>query len=334
MPLSAVLAAARRLEKAHAELHRARVALAAVTVPGASSVIRTGTVAAPSAALRRHRSRLLQYAGVVGVGLGPRTRRGYEHADERCVVVYVRRKRSKLELRRRGERALPHYIATAAKKRIGVDVIEFGRLIRHAQGGDDLGPGTISERGTLGVVAIDLATNHPVALTAMHVVGGPSITSPDQSRVVDSPSDAYEDHRRLGTVLRGSTDGIDAAVVTIEPPNAATRSIRGLGAVAGWRPVVDPADTGIAVAMTGAVTGHPVFGRIVRPHLALPELGLDDAMLVDIDTANGDSGSALIDHDHLVLGLLVGYSSSLGHRVFTSIGAVLAQLRCNILPSP
>ena len=326
-------ASARRVQAARQALADARHALAAATPPGSEAVLHDRSVGATKAALQRHRDRLLQFKGVVGVALGYRLRAGERDLDERCVTVYVRRKRSGAQLDAKHESRLPRRIADARGRRVGVDVVEFGRLLRQVSGGDDVGPGTIAERGTLGVIGVDLATGRPVALTAMHVVGGTTIGEPDASLVVESPSLEFPGHRRLGVVLRGSTDGIDAALIGIEPPALPSGVIAGIGPVAGWRPVINPGDTGTAVAMSGAATGHVVYGRIVQPHVSLPAYGLNDAILVDIPSANGDSGAALVDHDHLVLGLLVGVSSALGHRVFTAIGSVIAGLHCNI-PSP
>ncbi len=328
-----VRAAAARVREARLALAAARQELAARTPPGTAPVVHGRAVGASKAALALHHDRLLAFPGVIGVGLGYRVRAGEADPDERCITVYVRRKRSRAQLDRKNRRPLPRRLSDARGRRVGVDVVEFGRLVRQVQGGDDLGPGTIAERGTAGVIGVDLDTGRPVVLTAMHVVGGRGVASPDPGLVAESPSVQFAGHRRLGMVLRGTTAGTDAALIAIDPSIGVSRTIAGIGAVAGWRPLLNPADVGTAVTMAGAATGHPVYGRIVQPHLSLPGYGLGDAILVDIPSANGDSGSALLDHDHLVLGLLVGMSSTLGHRVFTAIGSVVARLRCNIPPT-
>ena len=67
--------------------------------------------------------------------------------------------------------------------------------------------------------------------------------------------------------------------------------------------------------------------------MALPSENLEHAILVDIQTADGDSGSAIVDSENFVLGLLVGEIDIEGIvlRVFSPISLVLDILRCNIL---
>ncbi|MDE3172306.1 MAG: trypsin-like peptidase domain-containing protein [Gemmatimonadota bacterium] len=328
-----VRAAAARVHDARLALAAARQELAARTPPGAAPVLHARAVGASKAALARHRDRLLGFPGVVGVGLGYRVRDGEPDLDERCVTVYVRRKHTRAHLDRNRRQPLPRRLSDARGRRVGVDVVEFGRLVRQVQGGEDLGPGTIAERGTVGVIGVDLSGGRPVVLTAMHVVGGPDVAAPDAELVAESPSMQFPAHRRLGMVLRGTMSGTDAALIEVDRPDAAVRAIAGIGPVAGWRPLLNPADVGTAVCMAGAATGRPVYGRIVQPHASLPAYGLRDVILADIPSANGDSGAALVDHDHLVLGLLVGVSSASGHRIFAAIGGVIAALRCDIPPT-
>lgn len=328
-----VRAAAARAQDARLALASARQEPAARPPAGTAPVVHGRIVGPSKAALARHRDRLLAFPGVVGVGLGCRVRGGEADPGERCVTVYVRRKHSRALLDRENRQPLPRRVSDERRRRVGVDVVEFGRLVRQVRGGDDLGPGTIAERGTVGVVGVDLDTGLPVALTAMHVVGGGAVWAPDAGLVVESPSLQLPGHRRLGIVLRGTMTGTDAALIAVDPTIEASPTIAGVGPVAGWRPLLNPGDAGSAVTMAGAATGQPAYGRIVQPHLSLPAYGLSDAILVDIPSANGDSGAALVDRDHLVLGLLVGVSSALGHRVFTAIGSVVAALRCDIPPS-
>jgi hypothetical protein len=183
--------------------------------------------------------------------------------------------------------------------------------------------------GTLGTFAVDV-TGNLVALTAMHVTGEREFPPGNPIGIV-SPSRIEGGARPFGIVMRGTRSGIDAAKISVLDPSSVTTDIAEIGAVRGWRPLSNPGDRNTAVRMFGARTGHAVVGRIVEPMVELPQYGLDAAILVDIPSVNGDSGAAIVDNEHLVLGLLIGESSQLhGLRVFNPISRVLAQLGCNI----
>ncbi len=83
--------------------------------------------------------------------------------------------------------------------------------------------------------------------------------------------------------------------------------------------------------MVGAVSGFQA-GYIVNPIASIPTESLDAAILVNIFTQGGDSGSALVDHQGLLLGFLVGEGGpALSNlRVFTPASLVFATLRCDI----
>jgi len=322
--------AANRLMIAQRAVSAARKQLAATTRPGHAPVIHSLSWERAKATLERHRTRLLAMPGVVGLGVSYRRTKGLRTGDTPCVTVFVKRKLGLGALRATGRPRVPASLVSSGGPRIPTDVVEFGQLSLHVNAGDGVGPGTISERGTLGTFAVDLDTSNVVALTAMHVIGGPDTTTPDPARVINSPSMPAPSSRRLGSLLRGSVNGVDAAAVSIDPPQSGSMNANGIGSVAGWRPLTNPGDVGTAVMMYGAETANLVYGRVVEPSISLPDYGLDDAILVDIPSINGDSGAAILDNDRLVLGLLVGESSTLGHRVFTPIASVLARLRCDI----
>ena len=87
----------------------------------------------------------------------------------------------------------------------------------------------------------------------------------------------------------------------------------------------------VAFSIFGAVSGFQ-SGYVVNPIASLPSESLDAAILVNIATQGGDSGSALVDHEGLLLGFLVGEGSTALNtlRVFTPASLVFATLRCDI----
>src|SRR5687767_1779176 len=139
----------------------------------------------------------------------------------------------------------------------------------------------------------------------------------------------------LGEIVFGTTTGIDAAKIKLDDPADADNVIPGIGTIAGWRPVTIPGDNNASVRMFGAMTNKVSRGVIIHPSVSLPSFGLDNAILADIPTLNGDSGAALIDANNHVLGFLVGEASGVDDnfaslRVFTPAGDVLNVLDCDI----
>ena len=61
-------------------------------------------------------------------------------------------------------------------------------------------------------------------------------------------------------------------------------------------------------------------------------LGLDHAIIVDIETDEGDSGCALVDPHRSILGFLVGGGAAGRNlKIFTPAGLVFAKLGCSLL---
>jgi hypothetical protein len=74
-----------------------------------------------------------------------------------------------------------------------------------------------------------------------------------------------------------------------------------------------------------------VVGRIDNPSFDLPQFNLVDAIMVKIDSVDGDSGAAIVDNQNHILGLLVGkLKGPDNRRVFSPIGPVLKRLGCDI----
>ena len=245
--------------------------------------------------------KILSYPNVVGYGLGFRVRKG-ERTDTPCLTVYVRKKKD--EKRMRPEAKLPKSIRIG-KRRLPVDVVEIGKLKRQLGPGDSIGDPT-AEKGTLGAFALDTSgRGDVVGLTAMH------LTSLDEfpDGVSDSPQfESPCPGDGCGQLRAGSRTGIDAAVLELtDPPPDAITDLPFIGRVRGWRRVTFPGDKGSSVRLFGAI-------------------------LVDIDTDDGDSGCALVDRENLVLGFLVGRGDSEQNNlaVFTPASLVLSRLHCDI----
>jgi len=327
--------AAQQLVNARRALSQARHALARSTTPREHHVIAGREWSAVRRALDASSARLLATPGVVGVGMGFRRRGGVLH-DERCVIVFVRRKFQRDARTKAGRRFLLPRTLADRENAIPVDVVELGAFTRHAAPGDRLGPRDTARWGTLGVFAVDDHDRAPVALTAMHVTGLPQFP-PGAEQLLCAPDAPVGAGPLLGPLLRGTQSGIDAAKIRVDAGARIDPNIPGIGAVRGWRPISVTGDRGTYVRMYGAASRRVVYGRIVEPAVALPQRPycLDSAILIDMPTLNGDSGAAIVDNDNLVLGLLVGTASGLGGvAVCCPIGAILYHLACDIPSHP
>lgn len=282
--------------------------------------------------LELRRERLLSIRGVVGCGLGFKFEAG-EETGEPCITVYVARKLRPETLDKRGITRIPSFVRSEGK-RLSVDVVELGRLKRHALGGASFGPELNPSRGTLGCFAIDTATSELLGLTAMHVSGFKEFNAAGSAPVFFTiPSRLENDNApRAGLLRRGTMSGVDAAKVALLPGQKATPEIEGIGKIRGWRPTTFPGDRHIVVRMFGA-RSKLQHGVLVNPAISLPDDQLDVAILVDIASVEGDSGAALVDPENFVLGFLVGAGGSRLNdlRVFTPASLVLNRLQCDVL---
>jgi hypothetical protein len=281
--------------------------------------------------LEDNRDKLLGYPGVVGLALGHRRRKGVE-TDEPCIIVLTSRKLLPATLKRSSRKPLPRSIAGGGGARVPIDVVDFGHLKPHAQGGDSLGPVHTSEKATIGLFATDDRTGRPVALTAMHATNlqefppGPTVD-------FSSPSEADSSSPRfLGTLLQGTRTDLDAAKISVASGNAPSSSIKGIGPVIGARSLALPGDEGTAVRMFGAESGFRT-GRITIPFAIIHdgEMDLNPAILVEIATEAGDSGAVIVDNSNIALGFLVGIPSRFPQwRAFSPAKLVLQRLSCSL----
>ena len=240
------------------------------------------------------------------------------------MTVMVSEKLPPAELRRLKRRAVPKRLRTKSGRQVPVDVVQVGELRRQFVAGSSLGPPGTQIKGTIGAFGVETAMGASVALTAMHVAEG------NARFVVPSPRDDPMG-QPLGRFLDGTLQRVDAAKISVDPPAVAEAFLPGIGQVRGWRPVSLPGDRGTEVRMFGATSGRQ-RGFIAEPAMALPRFDLERAILVDIQTADGDSGCAIVDSENLVLGLLVGEIDIEGVtlRVFSPMSLVLQILDCDI----
>ncbi|HYW09795.1 MAG TPA: hypothetical protein VE913_22720, partial [Longimicrobium sp.] len=190
------------------------------------------------------------------------------------------------------------------------------------------GVGTGDGWGTLGVVARERAGGRPVAITAMHLTGlaGYPPGSPLVFHAADGPGAAPV---RLGLLLMGTLDGVDAAKVSIDPPLTVDPFLPGIGRPRGCRPV-SAADLRAPVQMYGARSRYRA-GLIVGVATDFPADGLRGAFLVEMRCGNGDSGAVCCGLDGAALGLYVGsLAADAGIQVFCPMDAVLEALDCEL----
>lgn len=317
--------AARLVERARRRLASARVRAAEISRPGATAILVPTRWRYHQRVLESHWEHLFDLPGVVGCGLSHRVRAGIE-TPERCVAVLVERKLPRSKLRGRS-RAVPAALRLADAVEVPTDVVEVGEFRPKSDPGSSIRPVGPGEPGTLGTPAIDLFTGAPVALTAMHLLSGlgefPG-TPPSAQEIVFSAGPG-----RLGRLVQGTRTGVDAAKIAVESGRV-SRDLRGIGRIAGWRPIDVEADRTISVAFRGAVSGVQ-HGRIRFPLTFVKGLErLGQCIVADIRATNGDSGAALVDSSCMVLGLLVGGSDEV--NAFSPIGDVLSVLSCDIPP--
>jgi hypothetical protein len=313
--------------KATADLHRAlkqaadaRRTLARATRPGAPYHVVAPHLRWADAILEARSQSLKKIPGVIGYGLGTALKDGRATAED-CITVFVRKKRTPSDLKRANQRMLPKSFSAGGKK-IRIDVVEIGGIKLHASRGDSIGPAgdPLEREGTIGAFANDLVTGRVVAITAMHVTGQTSFTGAVEFRIPSLRHHAAT--TRLGDVTFGTTDGIDAAKIDLDDQSSGDN-----GSVQGWRPT-SSSDNGQSASMVGARSGL-VSGTIVQAGVNLSGIGIDSALIVNIESAGGDSGAALLDSGQHVIGFLAGEAEGgpfNGLKIFCSAASVVHQL--------
>jgi hypothetical protein len=182
--------------------------------------------------------------------------------------------------------------------------------------------------GTLGLVARDRANGRAVAITAMHVTGfaryppGPEVRFEAMDVAGTVPV-------RVGRLLMGTVDEVDAAKISIDPPARVTPFLPGVGPLRRTR-ALTPDDLKRPVHLYGARSGY-TSGVITDPRMAHPPGGLKQAFTVSMACGGGDSGAVCCDAEGAVLGLYVGTLADFPSlQVFSPIRAVLDALGCDL----
>lgn len=320
--------AARNVEAARRMLHQARRALAAAAGPSDPPHCFAGAWQTVNRALQSGGEVLRQAQGFVGTAVGLKMCQGTQ-TDEPCVAVFVRQKRSLESLRKHGWTPVPAYIQYG-KRRVCTDVVEIGRPVPHA--GERASIGRIdsaTEFGTLGALARDLATGEAVAITAMHVTGLASYQSSASSPGIEFsvPGRCFDPAApAIGTLVAGTTTGVDAAKIVVTDFDQVSAQVPPL-TITGCRPVSN--DIGTAVKMFGTVSGLQCG---VINYLNANVWRLTNAILATIQSDNGDSGAALVDDSHLLLGFLFGLvpTGAGDLRAFSPASVVLRQFNCTV----
>lgn len=185
------------------------------------------------------------------------------------------------------------------------------------------------DKGTIGVIAIDRMTGRRVAITAMHVFNPlteyPAASAPKEIKVRSPCSGGASEI--VGNLVRGTRTGVDAAAVDVEDV-IVTNTVSGLGRIEFWRPT-SSSDVNARVRMAGAFSQKISTGTILKANVAVPDLSLESAIVVEIAAQPGDSGGPLVDDSNRLLGLLVGGNET--RQYFCSIGPIWSRLQCTLL---
>lgn len=319
------LAAAYRVNAARRELAAARACFAEATRANDTSHYLSSEWEGLRPAIQKARG-LHRLPGVMGTSLGHRIRDGVPDPEELVITVLVRKKIHALRAIPVSHR-IPKTISGRSGGELSTDVIETGEFCNAVAPGLTVGLEIIPDSATISCFARD-ADGAPVALTVMHLITDAGIAPNRGLRFVSPGLD--EGPQPLGHFLRGTLTNADAMAIALDPGVPHENEIPAIGTIRGARPVIDPGDRFIAVRMHGAVSGRRV-GRIESCSAALPDLGLESAILVSIEVGPGDSGAVIVDNDGFVLGMLKGFFDG-GDRlaVFSPIGAVLNALRCTL----
>lgn len=151
------------------------------------------------------------------------------------------------------------------------------------------------------------------------------------ARLLNSLAQALGSHHALEPVRRtGQTNQVDAALARPLSPNQVTNEILGIGAPAGK----GSSALGMKVQKAGRTTGvtQGVVTQIeatVRIDYFGPKALFENQLIASAMSEGGDSGSAVLDLEKRVVGLL--FAGSPATTVFNPIESVLTALSVDIL---
>lgn len=294
-------------------------------------------------ALQLHALQLLDLPNVVGVGIGPKMRRGMR-SGETAVVVLVAQKLTQDELQ--AESVVPSSLDGVATDIMEVGEIRFlerTSMSRPAHPGASIGHYQVSA-GTFGAVVYDRKTKMPLILSNNHILAnisngrdgrcaiGDPIYQPgsyDGGTSKDVIANLYRfvpinyDEKGKKSEKRASSNRVDAAVAKPVSPEMVDANIIEIGKINGvLRPQMD-----MKVQKSGRTSGL-TKGRIRVMHTTL-KVDMDDnryavfedQVVTDMVSKPGDSGSLVLAESGEAVGLL--FAGSDRSAIFSPIQNVL-----------
>lgn len=297
------------------------------------------------------RAQLQQYPGVVSVELGIKESGG-DLTDDLAWRVYVVKKLPEAEL-------APGAVIPDEILGVKTDVIEYdvptltfdSSKYRPLKGGIQIDNDLPVGQGTLGCFAQVDGSQEIVALTNAHVVeagGATNTIEMGQPEYTECCCCACDEIGTCSTSDRKLDGSVDAAIVRLKSGVGITNVIRALnadgsdGIVQGSRAASVSTDTVVKVGRTSdRTTGTVVSITHGTPAGSDGTPARTDQILVKPDTGItkfqdfGDSGSALVDKDNKVIGLMWGAyltpgTSLFGHGIACPINAVKSALSITI----
>ncbi|MEO7323394.1 MAG: cell wall hydrolase [Dokdonella sp.] len=262
-------------------------------------------------AFRRTHTKWMKDANVTGIGVGMRESRG-RRTDEPALRVYVQRKKTGGRL---GDILIPAVLRVPGHRdAVCVDVVEARNPRLHA--GPHCGDGIYDATrvaGTLGFLAIDHGT--PSLLSCMHVLNG---ASGSDVFWLGGPTISGNGVERVASITQngGLSSGpdypnlIDATVAALD--EAVDASIWQLGPLLGIRtsPVLQDEPLSFfgaasAKACQGTVTAVRASREINYSQMNTT-YGFQQLIECTAVSREGDSGSAVVDAQGRLVGMLIG----------------------------
>jgi len=277
---------------------------------------------------------LKKIPGVVGVGIGFKETEG-KRTKEVSFRVYVTKKKNPKDI-------APAEMVPKTIKGFPTDVIELESTqtieddsrYRPVKGGIQIGNGSGSV-GTLGCLAKLDSDGSWVALSNHHVMMSGDKELSDHVKIgqPDYSSCCCCSCGEIGEVTNASIGGlVDCAIAKLNSGVTSVNEINGIGPVRGVATAVLGEPVRKVGRTTGLTTGEIVDIAYVTTstasHSFTSQIKIDPAPDVPKFSNNGDSGSAIVNSDDKVVGLLWGGNT--GHGVASHINNVTSAMGITI----
>lgn len=288
--------------------------------------------------LRRCQSRFAASEGYQGHGLGWKHKDG-QATSTQAVIVLVRHKMSKRELRRANGKPAPRWLFTSDGKKIATDVVEFGvtprlpirsrrttvarddsqsllvkRMAATLQPGASIGPSDFDNPGTLACFA-RTSLHQFVGVTAGHVAkGGAGYVTPSGSGQV------------FGFLDRSQLSPVDVATIFVS--SGWSKFLPNGSRIIGWRQLTGYDIGRTKVSLYGAQSGSWSTGTVECLAQWIENWELEDAIVYTSPSLSGDSGGPVIDDAGYLVGIHVGRGMFQGKSVAiaNSMARVVSEL--------